>query len=178
MVLAAALAAGCGGQAATAPDASALPLRPGLQLLTLTGFAFSADPELPPCVPAGQPRDGTAVATIVNLTAEGSEWIARSASPTGSLILRLHATGVSGSGYGVSGTIAGHAADLGLMGAVRDVTIALTGPSSNAPARVDGATASSTSQLVVGRVTGQLRFGDSQGAESTCTAIQWSMQPY
>jgi hypothetical protein len=178
VLLAAGVAASCGGEAPTGPDPIALPLRPGLQVLTLTGFAFSADPAFPPCVPAGQPRDGTAVATVVNLTADGSEWVARSASPTGTVVLRLRGTGVAGSGYSLSGTITGYAADLGLMGVVRDVTVALTGSSNTGAATVDGATASSTSQLVVGRVTGELRFADSRGTSSTCAAIQWSMQPY
>jgi hypothetical protein len=178
VVLAAAVAGSCGGQAATGPDEVVLPLLPGLQLLTLSGFAVSGDPAFPPCVPAGQPRDGTAVATVVNLTVEGSEWIARSASPPATVLLRLNASGASGSGYGVSGSIAGYAVDLGLKGVVRDVNLALAGHSGRGAATLEGATASATSQLVVGRVMGEMRFGDSQGTSSTCSAIQWSMQPY
>jgi hypothetical protein len=45
-------------------------------------------------------------------------------------------------------------------------------------ATLEGTTASPTSPLVVGRVSGQLRFGDSRGTSSTCAAVQWSMQPY
>src|SRR3954468_3230656 len=49
---------GCGGKSPTRADGSGLPLVPGQQLLTLTGFAASADPTFPPCTPAGIPRDG------------------------------------------------------------------------------------------------------------------------
>ena len=63
------------------------------------------------------------------------------------------------------------------MGVVRDVSVTLSvderrcaRPSTARPPPIVG--------MVVGRVTGALRFSDSQGASSTCPAIQWSMQPY
>jgi hypothetical protein len=156
---------------------SALPLAPGRQLLTLAGFASSIDPAFPPCTPIGQPRDGTSVNTIVALAQEGGEWVARSETGMGSIELHLRAAGASASGYGVVGGIAGSAVDIGLMGVVRDVSVTL-GSTPGGVATLDGETASKTSSLVVGRVTGTLRFSDSQGRASTCPAIQWSMQPY
>jgi hypothetical protein len=170
----------CGGQTATQPDATALlPLAAGRQLLTLGGFSASLDPAaFPPCTPPGQPRDGTSVNTVVMLTNEGGEWVARSAPTMGSLEVRLRATGTSARGYGVVGTIGGMALDVGLMGVVRDVNVSLGSTSSGGFATFDGETASPSSSLVIGKVTGTVRFSDSRGQSSTCSAIQWSMQPY
>ena len=107
---------GCGGQSPTAPDPSALSLTPGLQLLTLAGFAGSVDPAFPPCTPIGQPPDGTSVNTLVLLAIEGGEWVARSAPGNGTIELRLRPSASSANGYTVVGTMAGTARDIGLMG--------------------------------------------------------------
>jgi hypothetical protein len=169
----------CGGKAPTHPDPSVpLPLTPGRQLLTLGGFWTSFDPMFPACTPAGQPRDGTSVSTMVTLTNEGGDWVARSVPTMGSLELRLRGTGASARGYLVTGTISGMAADIGLMGVIRDVRVSLASTSSGGFATFDGETASPSSSFVVGRVTGTVRFSDSRGESSTCAAIQWSMQPY
>ena len=174
-----ALAAACGGQSATQPDSSAVvPLTAGQQLLTLGGFSVSFDPTFPTCMPPGQPRDGTSVNTVVALTKEGGEWVARSAPGTGSVELRLRGTGRSVRGYLVSGTVTGSARDMGLMGIIRDVSVSLGSASSGEAATFDGETASPSSSLIVGRVIGTVRFSDSQGHSSTCSQIQWSMQPY
>ena len=173
-----AMAAACGGQPATAPDASVLPLSPGTQLLTLAGFASSTDPAFPSCTPIGQPRAGTSVNTTVSLTREGSEWVARSTPGTGSIELRLRGAGASTAGFIVAGTMTGTAADIGLMGVARDVSVTLGGAAGAGLATFDGETTSKASALIVGRVTGALRFSNSQGGSSTCPAIQWSMQPY
>lgn len=172
------VAGACGGDSATAPDARPVPLRPGRQLLTLGGFAGSVDSALPPCTPIGQPKDGTSVNTIVLLRQEGAEWVARSEPATGSLELRLRGVETSSGGYRMGGTAIGSAADVGLMGVVRDVTLTVGPSAGGAAAAVDGDMAAANSSLVVGRVTGALRFSDSRGASSTCGAIQWSMQPY
>ena len=174
-----ALAAACGGQSATQPDASVVvPLTAGQQLLTLGGFSVSFDPTFPTCTPPGQPRAGTSVNTVVALTREGGEWVARSAPGMGSVELRLRGTGKSVRGYIVSGTVTGSARDMGLMGVVRDVSVSLGSSSSGGSATFDGETASPSSSLIVGKVTGTVRFSDSQGQSSTCSQIQWSMQPY
>ena len=167
----------CGGPAATAPDSSPLPLRPGRQLLTLAGFASSVDPAFPACTPIGQPRDGTSVSTIVLLVQDGVEWVGRSEPALGSLELRLRGIGTSSGAYQVAGSVNGAAADIGLMGVVRDVSVALGREAGGPSAMVDGAV-SPGSPLVVGRIAGPLRFSDSRGASSTCPAIQWSMQPF
>ncbi len=67
---------------------------------------------------------------------------------------------------------------MGLMGVVRDVSVSLGSSSSGGSATFDGETASPSSSLIVGKVTGTVRFSDSQGQSSTCSQIQWSMQPY
>src|SRR4051812_28795310 len=76
---------GCGGNSPTRADGSGLPLVPGQQLLTLTGFAASADPAFPPCAPAGLPRDGTSVNTVVVLSTENGGWVARSSANLGTI---------------------------------------------------------------------------------------------
>ncbi len=166
---------GCGGSAATAPDSSSLPLRPGRQLLTLAGFASAVDPAFPPCTPIGQPRDGTSVSTIVVLVQEGAEWVARSEPALGSLELRLRGIGTPSGWYQVAGSVNGAAADIGLMGVVRDVSVAVGRNAGGASATFDGAM-SPAGTLIVGRIAGALRFSDSRGGSSTCPAIQWSMQ--
>jgi FlaG/FlaF family flagellin (archaellin) len=175
VVSAGSLVVSCGGRSATAP--AALPLVPGRQLLTLAGFASSTDPAFPPCTPIGQPADGTSVNTVVSLTQESGEWVARSAPAMGSVEVHLRSTGTSSGGYGVAGTITGTALDTGLMGIVRDVRVTLSSTSGGS-ATLDGETTTPASSLLVGRMTGALRFSDSQGLSSTCPAIQWSMQPY
>lgn len=177
LALGSATLASCGGSAPAAPEPVEVPLRPGLQLLTLTGYAFSADPEFPPCTPAGQPRGGTSVSTVVNLTAEGREWVGRSASPTGNVEVHLHGTGSSFLGYTLKGTMTGFAIDLGLDGTMKDVRVTLASASGSGAAAFDGRTASPVSTFVVGRVTGSVTYSDSQG-QSSCSAIQWSMQPF
>ena len=169
----------CGGQTPTQPETTVpLPLTPGLQLLTLSGFSISFDPSLPSCTPPGRPRDGTSVNTMVMLTSEGGDWVARSVPNMGSVELRLRGTGASARGYFVAGTINGTALDVGLMGVIRDVRVTLTSSSSGGFATFDGETASPSSSLVLGKVTGTVRFSDSLGESSTCQAIRWSMQPY
>jgi hypothetical protein len=96
----------------------------------------------------------------------------------GSLELRFRGTGASARGYLVAGTISGTALDIGLMGVNRDVRVSLASSSSGGFATFDGETASPSSKLVVGKMTGTVRFSDSQGESSTCQTIQWSMQPY
>ena len=167
---------GC-GSSPTGSDAGALPLTAGRQLLTLSGFAISSDPSLPPCAPAGQPRDGTLVNTVVLLTSENGSWVARSALNFGTIELHLRPSGTAVTGYGVTGTISGTAIDVGLMGVPRDVQVTL-GSSSSGAATFDGESNSKTSSFMVGRIAGAVRFSDSQGVSSTCSAIQWSMQPY
>jgi hypothetical protein len=163
------------GRSTSSPSAIALPLTPGRQLLTLTGFASSADPAFPPCTPLGQPRDGTSVATVVVLEKLGDAWIGRSEPSAGTLELHLRGDGVSGATVTVSGTITGSAVDLGLMGVIRDVRVTLSSSTGTGVAPFDGA--ASPSSFIAGRITGALKFSDSQGISSSCAAIQWSMQP-
>jgi len=167
---------GC-GSSPTAADPGGLPLVQGRQLLTLSGFAVSSDPALPPCAPIGQPRDGTSVNTVVVLTPENGGWVARSALDLGTIELRLRAGANAAAGYPVSGTISGTGIDIGLMGVTRDVRVTFASATGGA-ATFEGETTSKSSPMVVGRMSGAMRFADSQGVSSTCAAIQWTMQPY
>jgi hypothetical protein len=171
----------CGGRSAAAPDPVGLSLAPGPQVLTLAGFTVSLDPEFPPCTPALQPAAGLSVNTFVVLVKEGGEWVARSTAPQESIELRFRAAGSSSGGYGyrVTGTISGSAVDVALTGVVRDIRVSLGSAAGGAGAAVfDGETATPTTSLIVGRVSGALRFSDSRGQSSTCSAIRWTMQPY
>jgi hypothetical protein len=165
------------GSSPTASDPGALPLTEGRQLLTLSGFAASSNPALPPCAPAGVPRDGTSVNTVVLLTAENGGWMARSALNLGTIELHLRAGGAAAAGHAVTGTITGTGVDVGLMGVTRDVRVMLASSTGGA-ATFDGETNSPSSSFLVGRITGAVRFADGEGASSTCSAIQWTMQPY
>ncbi len=176
-ILACVLVVGCGSKTPTSPDPDPLPLAPGMQLLTLGGFALSSDPEFPPCVPLGQPRDGTFVSTAVMLSNENGQWVARSQAAGDTLELRLHSAGQGPSGPALAGTVTGTAADRGLMGITRDVRITIGSPPT--AANLSGTmTGEGRSKFVTGKVTGTMRFSDRQDQSSTCSAIQWSMQPY
>ena len=177
-ILACVLVVGCGSKTPTSPDPDPLPLHPGLQLLTLGGFALSNDPAFPPCVPIGQPREGTSVSTTIMLSNDGGTWIARSVSDGDTLELRLHSAGQSPSGLVVAGTLSGSAADQGVNGFTRDVRITLLAAAGAGPATVEGSFVWTGSSFVTGRITGALRFSDSHDMSSTYSAIQWSMQPY
>jgi hypothetical protein len=165
------------GSSPTAAAPSGLPFAEGRQLLTLSGFAISSDPALPPCAPIGQPRDGTSVNTVVMLANENGVWVARSALNLGTIELRLRAGANAAGGYPVTGTITGTGLDIGLMGVTRDVRVTFASTTGGA-ATFDGETTSSSSSMIVGRISGAMRFADSQGVSSTCPAIQWTMQPY
>jgi hypothetical protein len=173
--------AACGGTASgpSPPSPSPVPLRPGLQLLTLSGVALSTDPTFPPCAPIGVPRDGTAVDTFVMLTMDGQDWVARSRSAAeGDIELRIHATGRTLRGHTVTGTIRGTGIDVGLNSVIRDVRVTLAAGTGSGPAALDGETLSPLSAFVGGRAAGALRFSDSRGAANSCAVIQWAMQPY
>jgi hypothetical protein len=150
-------------------------------VLTLSGFSVSIDPAFPPCTPALQPAAGLSVNTVVMLAKEGGEWVARSTAPPGTIQLRFRDAGPSSNGYGyrVAGTVSGSAVDVALNGVVRDIRVSLGSAAGGAGAALfDGETATPITSLIVGRVTGALRFSDSQGQSSTCPAIRWTMQPY
>jgi hypothetical protein len=168
--------ASCGGS--NPVESSPIALRPGRQAVTLSGFSFSSDPLFPPCTPPGVPRDGPSVQTLVNLSREGDEWVARSLASLGDLEIRLRENGTGARGFLVRGSVRGLAVDAGVVGPARDVQVSVTGRTDAESAVVDGSTLSPASAFVGGRVEGTLRYSDSQGATGTCTAVQWSMQPF
>jgi len=173
--------AACGGAESgpSSPGPSPMPLRPGLQLLTLSGVSLSTDPTFPACAPIGVPRDGTAVDTFVMLAMDGQDWVARSRSAAeGDIELRIRATGSTLRGHTVTGTIRGTGIDVGLNSVIRDVRITLAAGAGSGPAALEGETLSPVSAFVGGRAAGALRFSDSRGAASSCSVVQWAMQPY
>lgn len=169
----------CGSSAVpgSPTTSSTLPLQPGRQFLTVFGYSESENPLYPPCVPSGVPYDGPNVDTYVTLERDGADWVARSpARELGSLELRFRESAPDG--LRVTGTIRGIGVDAGAtpIGIVHDVRMSLAGANGGAAA-VEGELASPVSQLVTGRIAGVLRFSDSQGNASTCSAIVWSLQP-
>jgi hypothetical protein len=175
ILLAGGLSAACGGRAPAAPDSHALALQPGLQSIQMTGFAISSDPLYPPCLPPGIPRAGTALWTTVMLAREGSEWVARSPPGLGDLEIRLWSDDRAGAGarQTVVGTMRGHGVD---SERGFDVRVTVTGDTGGA--RFDGEKLSPYSGFIGGRLTGVIEFSDSTGAASTCTAVQFAIQPY
>jgi hypothetical protein len=172
------LLAGCGGGAVvTAPDPIVpLELQPGLQIIQLTGFSISSDPLYPPCQPPGVPRAGTSVWTTANLSQEAGEWVARSPAGLGTLEVRLRATGETNAARKqvVVGTVRGGGVDSELK---RDIRVSFEDDAGGAAA-FEGEKLSPFSAFVGGRVTGTVRFSDSDGHISTCRAVQFAIQPY
>jgi hypothetical protein len=113
----------------------------------------------------------------VNLAREGNEWVARSIEPHGDLEIRLRETGQGGDVM-LQGSGRGLAVEANVFAPVRDVRVSLAGATDRDSAEMEGATRSSTSAFVSGRIAGTIRFSDSQGATGTCSAIQWTMQPF
>ena len=166
---------GCGGSPSQpTPSGSSLPLQKGPQLLELTGFDVSSDPEYPPCSNVGSPRQGKHIVTSVSLELSGSDWIARSIAPdnSGTLELRFHDAGsFSMGGQNVSGTIQGSAGDISYGSHSQfDVRFAIAG-SAQVSGRVTGGS------LTMGRFSGVFSFGDSNGSGGTCSAVSFLLQP-
>jgi hypothetical protein len=178
------LASSACGNVPTSPSSAAsshpdsLQLQAGPQWLSLIGLGISSDPEFPPCTPLLVPYGGTGVVTAVVLAHEAEEWVARSTTPTvGDIGLRFQDAGRSLIGEAVSGTIRGSGIDMpynSLHQAV-DVRASLAG-AGTPTAQVTG-DAALTASFVSGRIAGLIRFSDSHGAFSTCSAIQWSLVP-
>lgn len=173
IVLACAVLSACGGGGTVLSPVDSLPLRPGRQLLTLSGVALSTDPRITPCAPLGLPPAGTSVDSFVTLSRDGNEWIARSRSAAeGDIEIRIRSIGRTVAGYQVEGNIRGTAIDVGLNSVVRDVRATFTG------VILEGMTSSPFSAFVGGRASGAVRFSNSAGEGSGCSVVQWTMQPY
>lgn len=175
-VAAFAAANSCGSSSPSSPGS--LGLRPGRQVVTLGGFSFSRDPRYPPCTPVGVPRDGPSVDTLVNLTSEGQEWVARSVGGMGDLEIRLREVGQAAGGITIQGSARGLALEANIHNVQRDVRARLNGATDTESAQVEGSSASPASAFVGGRIAGTISFSDSQGSTATCPAVQWTMQPF
>jgi hypothetical protein len=155
---------------------SALNLQLGLQLVTFLGLGLSSDPTLPPCAPLGVPSAGTSVSTQLMLTRDGSDWVARSPSPElGSIELRFRVSGTSVEGTVVTGSANGAAPDHGSFSRPPlDVIITL---GANGGAEHLEGTASRSVPIINGTIAGTTAFSNSRDERSTCTVVQWMMQP-
>jgi hypothetical protein len=60
----------------------------------------------------------------------------------------------------------------------RASTCTLAAGAGSGPAAFEGETLSPVSAFVGGRAAGALKFSDSRGAASSCSVVQWAMQPY
>ena len=184
--LAAVCCVGAGCQSPEAVGPTPLPLQvsrqlrltPGPQILSLSGFAITDDPEYPPCSPVGVPRGGTGINARVVLSREGRAWVARSMSPGTDLEMQFEQTGERQlTGYPISGLLRGSAVDEpGRLNDAFDVRASLSGTPPETSARLEGEVPS-TGFHVRGRVTGVVRFSDSSGGASTCTAVRLFLRP-
>jgi hypothetical protein len=158
------------------PSSTLLPLQPGPYLMNLTGFAASSGSDVPLCSPPGIPRDGTNVLTSVDLQQEGTEFVARGRD--GSLTLRIRGTSGTFFRAGVEGDILGSARDEGSAPVLlpRDIHISIAGEGNTAaPARVEGT--SDSGRFLWGQIVGAVTFSEGSGASSTCSTINWTLQP-
>jgi len=179
LAVALALLSACGGSSPTASSGPRLPLRPGPQLLSITGFDFVTDVGLSPCTPIGVPRAGKVVHTLMTLELSGGEWIARPAAGQGNLELRIP-DAVSGilPAQAVQGTVRGETRD-GPFGDIlvgTNVHVLIESANGSAAAALEGGT-QGTLGLVIGRITGKITFSDTEGQTASCTSVFWMMQP-
>jgi hypothetical protein len=152
-------------------------LTSGPKLLTISGGDVTGDSaHLRPCAPLGPPAGGKLVSTRIDLEAQGSDWIGRSiAASDGNVVLTLHSVGPAFGAHTVTGTISGSAISV--------IPTPVAPPSrvrivfdSLSPESIDGG-GEQIGQFVNGNITGQAAFTDTAGAVSSCTWLQWTLQP-
>jgi hypothetical protein len=143
----------------------------GRYTVTLTGFDFSTDPEIPACDgPIGVPRSGKGVTVELQVVREGAEWVGRGTSPGNDIEMRFRDAGLSSLGRRMfSGSIRGRAPDAGLRGTTEPVDVVVVIGSG---AIVEGQTAFlTTASTLVGRARGQFGFSDTAGNSGTCSVV-------
>ncbi len=155
-----------------APGNIGLPLAEGRYLVSLNGFDLTTDPRIQVCSPIGVPPGGKNMQTTVDLRQESAEWVARSTTGAGDLVMRLDAAGASsGSTVPVQGSVSG----IALWSDPRF-------PSVDLRVTFDGAATASgelriSVSFVTGQISGTIVFSNSAGAASTCPMVLWTMQP-
>jgi hypothetical protein len=160
------------GDPPSGPGNTGLLLAEGSYSVFLGGFDFSTDPRIQVCSPIGVPPGGKNIQTTVDLRHESSEWVARSTTGAGDLVIRLEAAGSSrGSTVPVQGFLTGTALWADARLPAHDVRVRFDG---GAMASGDLTPAAS---FVNGQITGTIVFSDSSGAASTCPMVIWTMQP-
>ena len=127
-----AVLAGIGCGSSTSPTYPILQ-GPGPYWLDVIGFAISTNPDVPPCLAPVTVL--TAVRVRLDVTIEGTLWVARSPSPFGDLELRIRGDGEVAGGIEVRGSVRGTASD------------SETRPVSGVSVRIGGANAASVEGL-------------------------------
>lgn len=170
----------CSGPSPAGPSStsSALVLRTGRQLLSLTGFSSSPDPNRI-CTPPGLPPSGPLVYAYVQLEQSGAEWVARTRpGDEGSIELRLRDAGFRQmGGQAVVGTIRGMASDsdVDVFHSATTVRALISDVPGSGLAELDGS--ASIASHVWGRIVGSITFSDSLGRGCTSREISFSLQP-
>lgn len=165
---------GCGSNTA-APSAPApkLALHQGEQWLSIAGLSFPGG-DVPPCTPPAI-SSGLYVTTLVTVSWDGGEWIARSApSAAASIQMRFREVDRNIAQTDVRGTISGSAADMArppLTVTALDSRIVL-GP--GVEVRGDGDRYAS---YAGGTLSGAIRFADSKGNVANCDGVIWALFP-
>jgi hypothetical protein len=159
---------------------STLDFGDGRYLLLISGFDGSFDPTVRPCEPMLVPRGGKSISTFLWFTADGDGAVGRSRPPyAATLELGLQPTAATPLGTTVRGTVSGAAPDeYDRIHGKRDSTFVVPA----APAAVAGVVAPRSAgdtrgAQVSGEWRGEMRFVDSGGAASTCTFVQYYLQP-
>jgi hypothetical protein len=170
--------AGCGGS----PSAPTLPIlqAPGAYWLDLAGYSIAFNPEVPPCIQ----ESGNvllAVRARVDVSTQRGLWVGKTPSDIGDLMLTIRGGEEVAEGIEVRGSVAGTAVDTtsvlprrGFLEAP-DVSIRLAGPTGSA-ATVTGV-AERTGRSITGTISGDIRFFNSLGSVSRCTAVTWRLEP-
>ncbi len=127
--------------------------------------------------------------TNVTLSQDGSDWVARSPTPTnGDIELRFHETGalhLVGSGAVGSVYVSGTVTGTGIPNSDNSggtkfwQTISFAGAGNDPSAQVQGMTGTPISPVIVfGKATGVITMVDFQGQTVSCSALtEWSIQP-
>jgi len=164
----------CGGEPPTTPTpgqpTANLQLPPGSYWLSLTGFAFSDDPSIPPCENPFLLGGRTGALLSVEVSA-GNQLVARSTSGAGDIELQLSETGTTFGAFSVNGRLSGGGTDL----------LESLPATSRGRVQANAVLTGLAERYVVflrGTASGDIRFTNNDGtAVSRCTVITWTLQP-
>jgi hypothetical protein len=162
-------ACGSAGPASPTPTVpiSAFSLTPGPYILHVTGTEVSgSNPQLCTTTPVMPSRE---VNVVVEVHADGTDYVGLARQAGSDLVFRVHATGSSFFFRPeVKGTLTGAAFDEGVVPiqAARDVRLRVEGASSGA------ITGTADKQVIYGEIFGSFSFADSNSNRTTCPRLQ------